>query len=84
MDPGNKIVFKKAHWTGHGRPQWAFYCPNCSVERRVPYRPRPGNATHFFQMALVTAMLTLATWNLFGLKGVVWFIPVWITFETAS
>lgn len=33
-------------------------------------------------MGLTTAVLTMATWPWFGLKGVVWFMPVWIVFET--
>jgi hypothetical protein len=73
----------RAQWKGPIHVQgWDFYCPNCSTPRRVPYRPRPGNANHFLQAGLITAVLTLMTWPWFEIKGVVWFLPVWLVYET--
>lgn len=58
-----------------------FYCPLCCAPRLTQYHPRAGRAVHFFQVGLVSAAFTLALWNIFGLKGLVSFIPLWTIFE---
>ncbi|MCC7440338.1 MAG: hypothetical protein IT285_01815 [Bdellovibrionales bacterium] len=37
---------------------------------------------HFFRVGLTTAALMLASWPWFGWKGVVWYLPVWMAFES--
>ena len=61
---------------------WKYYCPLCGCERRMAQGPNPGQAKHFVQIGLTTAMVTLMTWQLFEWKGIVSFIPIWIVFET--
>jgi len=59
---------------------WSFYCPQCKVPRRVPYRPQPS-VRHYLQIGLTAVVFTLLTWNWFHWKGVVSFLPLWILFE---
>jgi predicted RNA-binding Zn-ribbon protein involved in translation (DUF1610 family) len=60
---------------------WAFFCPNCRSERRLPFNPNPGRARHFIQVGLTTAVFTLLAWKWFGIRGVVSFLPFWAAFE---
>ena len=53
----------------------------CRTPRRLPYRPKPGSFRHVAQVASLTSVITLAAWPVFGLKGIVTFIPLWIAFE---
>ena len=75
-----KIEFKNPHWEGAPRNHWQFYCPFCGVSRRLKMHPKP-QPKHFFQVGLTSAFLTVLTWPLFGIKGLVVFIPLWIGFE---
>lgn len=82
MDLLRQVVFKpkKIFWREKGTEPYAFICPLCNSPRKVPLQPRP-TPRHYAQIALTAAMLMLATWPFFGLKGVVWFIPLWTGFE---
>lgn len=76
-----KIKFDNPHWEDSSRHRhWQFFCPFCGVTRRLNLRPRP-EARHFFQVGLTAAFLTGLAWPLFGIKGMVMFIPLWIVFE---
>jgi hypothetical protein len=70
----------KSLWKEHGKEVWSFYCPQCKIPRRVPYRSKPG-LKHFSQIGLTAAVVTLATWPWFAWKGAVAFLPLWIVFE---
>lgn len=59
---------------------WAFYCPQCKIPRRVPYRPKPA-PKHYAQVVLTSVVFTLLTAGWFSWKGVVIFLPLWIGFE---
>jgi hypothetical protein len=71
----------KSLWKEHGKEVWSFYCPQCKIPRRVPYRSTPGGFKHFAQIGLTAAVVTLATWPWFEWKGAVAFLPLWIVFE---
>src|ERR1700722_16520820 len=60
---------------------WSFYCPQCKVPRKVPYRPSPG-IKHYAQVGLTAVVFAMATWNWFTWKGIVVFLPFWVVFET--
>lgn len=70
----------KTVWQEARKDVWSFYCPQCKVPRRVPYRPKPS-PKHFAQVGLTSIVFTLATWNWFGWKGLVSFVPMWMVFE---
>lgn len=59
-----------------------FYCPLCGVAKRLPFSPQPG-ARHFLQVGLTALVTMLAFWPLWGIKGVVVFLPYWMIFEFA-
>ena len=70
----------KTLWQENRGDIWSFYCPQCKIPRRVPYRPRPG-LKHYAQIGLTALVFTLLTWNWFSWKGIVAFIPIWTVFE---
>ncbi|MGK5081851.1 hypothetical protein WDW37_01000 [Bdellovibrionota bacterium FG-1] len=74
--------FKKAKifWKDNSSSTWAFICPLCATQRKIPCQPQP-TARHYAQMALTAAFFTLLTWYWFSWKGMVSFIPFWIIFE---
>lgn len=69
-------------WREREAESWSFFCPLCSVPRKVPGTPRP-RFRHFFQIALTAVIFTMATWTWFGWRGVISAIPLWIGFEIA-
>jgi hypothetical protein len=71
----------KSLWKEHAKDVWSFYCPQCKIPRRVPYRSAPGGFKHFSQIGLTAAVVTLGTWRWFEWKGAVAFLPIWIVFE---
>jgi hypothetical protein len=75
-----KLDLTKTLWRAEGRQYWQFYCPFCSVTRRLAMHPRP-QPRHFAQVGIASAFLTALAWPLFGMKGLVIFIPLWIGFE---
>jgi hypothetical protein len=80
----NSQPFKKKpklYWRDHASKAWAFICPHCTSPRKIPYQPRP-TLRHYAQIGVTAAFFTLLTWQWFGLKGMVSFLPFWITFET--
>jgi hypothetical protein len=72
---------KKSLWKGAPSHIYSFYCPLCAVNRRVPYRSRPGGVRQISQIAITAAFFTLVTWELFSWKGIVSFVPFWAVFE---
>jgi hypothetical protein len=73
----------KTLWKGRSGEHWSYFCPMCRAPRRLSYRPKAGSVRHFAQVLSATAFVTLLTWPLFGLKGIVSFVPLWIIFEAA-
>lgn len=71
----------KSLWKSRYRDIWQFYCPQCRAPRRVPYRPRPGGVRQVSQVVITAVFFTLVTWNWFGWKGMVSFLPFWTIFE---
>ena len=71
----------KSLWKDNSKDVWSFYCPQCKIPRRVPYRAKPGGFKHFSQLGLTAAVVTLGTWPWFAWKGAVVFLPIWIVFE---
>lgn len=70
----------KTIWKEKSGQVWQFYCPLCRVPRRLPGPPRP-TSRHMIQIGLTSLVFMLATWSWFEWKGVVVFVPLWITFE---
>ena len=83
MDPLKRTAFKpkKVFWKEKGTKPYSFLCPLCSAPRKIAHQPRP-TPRHYVQIALTAACFTLACWPLFGLKGIVSFVPMWAIFET--
>jgi hypothetical protein len=71
----------KTLWQENRGSIWSFYCPQCKIPRRVPYRPKPG-LKHYAQIGLTAVVFMMLTWNWFDWKGLVAFIPIWVIFET--
>jgi hypothetical protein len=63
------------------RQIWQFYCPQCSVTRRLPFVPRPVSPIHLVRMGLATVFVTLVLWEWFGIKGMLSAFPIWAAFE---
>ncbi len=82
MDHLKDVVLKpkKVFWRGRSSQPYAFICPLCTSQRKIPYQPKP-TLRHYVQIALTAACVTLATWPFFGLKGFVCFVPIWTVFE---
>lgn len=74
------MTFRLKH---KGRPIWQFYCPYCSVTRRLPFQARPDTPVQLARMALATAFVTLVLWEWFGIKGALSAFPIWAAFEIA-
>ncbi|OFZ83113.1 MAG: hypothetical protein A3K03_10110 [Bdellovibrionales bacterium RIFOXYD1_FULL_44_7] len=72
---------KKAFWKERHPNVWAFFCPFCRAERRLPYNPRPGRLKHYIQVGLTAIVFTCVTWKWFQFKGLVSFLPFWAIFE---
>lgn len=62
------------------RSVWSFYCPLCRATRKVARHPRP-QPIHFAQVALTSVVLMIAAWPWFSWKGIIGFLPLWISFE---
>ena len=72
---------KKSLWKGGPAQVYSFFCPLCSVNRRVPFRSRPGGVRQISQVLITAAFFTLITWEWFSWKGIVSFVPFWAVFE---
>jgi hypothetical protein len=59
---------------------WSFYCPQCKIPRKIPYKARP-TLKHYAQVGLTALVFVLMTWNWFTWKGIVAFVPMWVVFE---
>ena len=71
----------KSLWRENSSKVWSFFCPLCRVQRKVPYRSRPGGFRQYMQIGLTAAFFTLVTRKWFQWKGIVSFLPLWISFE---
>jgi len=74
-------LFKQRVWKESPNQAFTFYCPLCMASRRIPMHPKAGQPIHFVRIALLTLVFTLLTWEWFGPKGLVAFVPFWIIFE---
>ena len=77
---GTQIQFSKSAWREASHKPWQFFCPFCGITRRLRMNPRP-QPRHFVQVGVTSAFLTALAWPLFGIKGLVVFLPLWIGFE---
>ena len=68
-------------WRNQDRDVWAFYCSQCKTQRKVPGRPNPVTVKHLLQVGLTSVVFSMVTWPVFGIKGLVSFIPLWAMFE---
>jgi hypothetical protein len=80
INEGGQAV-SKSFWKERSSEIWSFFCPQCKIPRRVPYRAKPS-LKHYAQIGLTAAVFTLATWTWFNWKGIVVFLPLWVVFET--
>ena len=82
MDEIDLREFKKAKifWKNREANSWSFICPSCGSPRKLGFKPRP-TPKHYAQIALTAAFITMLTWNWFGWRGIVSFIPLWTLFE---
>ena len=67
-------------WAHRHKNSFSFYCPLCSAPRKIDQRPSPS-LKHFMQIALTSVFFAMITWEWFTWKGIVSFLPFWITFE---
>jgi hypothetical protein len=74
-------LFKQRVWKESHNQAFTFYCPLCMASRRIPMHPKAGQPIHFIRIGLLTLVFTLLTWDWFGPKGLVAFVPFWIVFE---
>jgi hypothetical protein len=82
MDPKElKNLGLKSQWQQKYHQIWGFYCPLCKVERRIPYRPKPGGFRQISQVALTSALITIGLWKWLAWKGILSFLPLWTGFE---
>lgn len=75
-----KLNFFKSLWRQKPYATWTFICPVCEARRCIPVRSEPA-PEHFFQIGLTSVFFTLLTWPWLNWKGIVSFLPFWITFE---
>ena len=71
----------KTIWREDAHDYYRFYCPHCGVERRVALSPSP-RPRHYAQIGLLTLVVMLVAWKWWEFKGVIVFLPLWITFES--
>ncbi len=74
-------IASQSIWNERHTHNLGFYCPICTIPRRISKRLKPGHPIHFLQVGLTAAVFTLATWPIFGIKGIVSFLPLWVGFE---
>ncbi len=72
---------KKSVWKGKAGHAWEFFCPFCKLKRKIPYRAQPGGFKQIFQVAVTAAFVMLVSWPWFDWKGIITFVPLWMTFE---
>lgn len=77
----SSIKIEETVWKEKRGSVWKFFCPHCKIERRLPYRAQPGGFRQIFQVALTSAVFTIATSYWWQWKGVVVALPLWILFE---
>ncbi len=70
----------KSIWKERSGDVYHFYCPLCRAARRVGQKPKP-QPRHFVQIGITAAFFTLLTWQWFSWKGIVSYLPLWVTFE---
>ena len=63
------------------RKVFSFFCPNCSVSRRIPLLRHPFSRDLLIQLTVATAFLTLIFWNLLEWKGVLSLLPLAVGYE---
>mgnify|MGYP001559970080 FL=1 len=71
---------KNKFWKEREFKPVSFLCPVCRIPRRIALTVNP-QPIHYFQVALVTMVITLLTWSFFEWKGIVSFLPIWTAFE---
>jgi hypothetical protein len=77
----SKIDYKVSAWKDRKAKTFCFFCPQCRVERILPFHPKPTQLHHLFQVALTACFFSVITWNVFGWKGLFSFLPFWAAFE---
>jgi len=72
---------RRGPWRERTAETFAFFCPLCRVERKLPNHPNPWTPRFILQIALCTAVFTLASSPWLEFKGWVAFVPFWMLFE---
>ncbi len=60
---------------------WQFFCPLCGCTRRLSAKPTPWTLLNVLRVALTAGVATLGLWPWLEWKGIICFIPLWVTFE---
>ena len=72
---------RKGPWREREREPYAFFCPLCRAQRKLPEHPDPWSPRSILQIGLCTAVFALAASPWLGFKGWVAFVPFWMVFE---
>lgn len=79
-----RIMAKKSLWKGKAEHGFRYLCPQCESERALTFDPRVLERTALLRALASASMFACVTWQWWGLRGLVAFLPFWILFSVAS
>ena len=71
----------RSYWREERLGSWRFFCPVCERSRRVSGPPHPYRFSMILGAAAATAFALLLGWKVWGWKGAVWALPIWMLIE---
>lgn len=78
-------IASRSIWRERYTKNFSFYCPMCTVPRRIGMHPKPGQPIHFAQVGITAILISALSAHFLpwiGWKAIVSFVPLWIGFET--
>lgn len=78
LDPESIQI--RSLWRSRPQRGFSYFCPVCGTPHRLPFSLAPS-FRHYVQVGLTTLVAAIAAWPVFGPKGFVLFVPLWMGFE---
>jgi hypothetical protein len=79
-----RIIAKKSRWREKKERGLSYLCPQCESKRVLAFDPRTLERTVLIRSAVSALMFVCVSWQWWGLRGAVAFVPLWICFSVTS